>query len=433
MTSAPPQMAQVACPSCQTPIRVGVINFIDANEQPQLKNILVGGRLNSAQCTACGAPISLAAPLVYHDATKQFCFVHIPQQLMASAKGAEVERFVGSITGMLMQSLPAELPKGYLLSPRKFLTMQTLIEAVLEGDGITKEMMAAQRKRIDIISQLLEGMSISDAALLDALQANQADIDDEFKSTLAAFVDASAMSGDQEGMAQLAALQAKVTQFIGGDATIAYELLIEQLRTAPDDDAVRALMQTNQETIDYTFFDIFNAKILAAQDADDENTATTLSTLRARILALYEEIQANLEAAYTRAGQILDAVFASEDMTTTLTAHLGELDEVFDILLDGQRTMAERAGDDAAVARLTEIIALTAQVKDAALTPDARAVRALLDSDNPTRYIRENIASITGGVVKQLNEISEEYTLKGKTEDADRVRRIAREAGAMLF
>jgi len=276
-------------------------------------------------------------------------------------------------------------------------------------------------------------MSISDAALLDALQANQADIDDEFKSTLAAFVDASAMSGDQEGMAQLAALQAKVTQFIGGDATIAYELLIEQLRTAPDDDAVRVLMQTNQETIDYTFFDIFNAKILAAQDAEDENTATTLSSLRARILALYEEIQANLEAAYTRAGQILDAVFASEDMTATLTAHLSELDEVFDILLDGQRTMAERAGDDAAVARLTEIIALTAQVKDAALTPDARAVRALLDSDNPTRYIRENIASITGGVVKQLNEISEEYTLKGKTEDADRVRRIAREAGAMLF
>ncbi|MFN7470326.1 MAG: CpXC domain-containing protein [Roseiflexaceae bacterium] len=433
MTSAPPQMAQVACPSCQTPIRVGVINFIDANEQPQLKSILVGGRLNSAQCTACGAPISLAAPLVYHDATKQFCFVHIPQQLMASAKGAEVERFVGSITGMLMQSLPAELPKGYLLSPRKFLTMQTLIEAVLEGDGITKEMMATQRKRIEIISQLLEGMSISDAALLDALQANQADIDDEFKSTLAAFVDASAMSGDQEGMAQLAALQAKVTQFIGGDATIAYELLIEQLRTAPDDDAVRVLMQTNQETIDYTFFDIFNAKILAAQDAEDENTATTLSSLRARILALYEEIQANLEAAYTRAGQILDAVFASEDMTATLTAHLSELDEVFDILLDGQRTMAERAGDDAAVARLTEIIALTAQVKDAALTPDARAVRALLDSDNPTRYIRENIASITGGVVKQLNEISEEYTLKGKTEDADRVRRIAREAGAMLF
>ncbi len=433
MTSAPPQMAQVACPSCQTPIRVGVINFIDANEQPQLKSILLGGRLNSAQCTSCGSPISLAAPLVYHDSTKQFCFVHIPQQLMASAKGAEVERFVGSITGKLMQSLPPDLAKGYLLSPRKFLTMQTLIEAVLEGDGITKEMMAAQRKRVEIISQLLEGLSTSDAALLDALKANQADIDEEFKSTLAAFVDASAMSGDQEGMAQLAALQAKVTQFIGGDATIAYELLIEQLRSAPDADALRALMQANQETIDYTFFDIFNEKIIAAQTANDEVTATTLAELRTQILALYEEIQANIEAAYTRAGQILDAVFPSEDAAATLTAHLDELDDVFDILLDGQRTMAERAGDDATVARLTEIIALTVQVKDAALSPEDRAVQAILKSENPTRFIRENFGMITGAVVKQLNELAEDYTTKGKIEDGDRVRRIAREAGAMLF
>ena len=241
------------------------------------------------------------------------------------------------------------------------------------------------------------------------------------------------MSGDQEGMAQLAALQAKVTQFIGGDATLAYELLIEQLRTAPDEETIRSVMQSNQETIDYTFFDIFNAKILAAETAEDAATATSLGELRTRILTLYEEIQANLEAAYTRAGQILDTVFAAEDMTAALTAHLGELDDVFDILLDGQRTMAERASDDVTVKRLTEIIALTAHVKDAALTPDDRAVQALLASENATRYIRENIGDITGGVVKRLNEIAEEYTTKGKTDEADKVRRIAREAGAMLF
>jgi enoyl-CoA hydratase/carnithine racemase len=155
--------------------------------------------------------------------------------------------------------------------------------------------------------------------------------------------------------------------------------------------------------------------------------------LRTRILALYEEIQANLEAAYSRAGQILDTVFGAEDMTAALTAHLGELDDVFDILLDGQRTMADRAGDDVTVKRLTEIIALTAHVKDAALTPVDRAVQALLASENATRYIRENIGDITGGVVKRLNEIAEEYTTKGKTDEADKVRRIAREAGAMLF
>lgn len=431
--SASPQMAQVACPSCQTPIRVPVINFIDANEQPQLKNILLGGRLNTAQCTSCGAPIALAAPVMYHDHTKQFFFVHIPQQLLASARGDEVERFVGSVTGMLMQQLPPDMAKGYLLAPRRFLTMQTLIEAVLEGDGVTKEMLDSQRKRVDIISQLLEGMAQGDAALLAALQANQAELTEEFASTLAAFVDASAMSGDQEGMAQLAALQAKVTQFIGGEATLAYESLLTQLRGAADDAAIRTIMQANQEVIDYTFFDIYNEKIKAAEEAGDEATVTELTDLRARILATYEAIQADLEASYTRAGAILDEVFGAEDMAAALTAHLSELDDVFDILLDGQRTMAQRAGDEAAVARLSEIIALVPQVKDAALTPTERTVQALIGSENATRYIRENVGDITNAVVKRLNEVSEEYATKGKAEDAERVKRIAREAGAMLF
>jgi hypothetical protein len=304
---------------------------------------------------------------------------------------------------------------------------------VLEGDGVTKEMLDSQRKRVDIISQLLEAMSTSDAALLAALQANADELTEEFTNTLAAFVDASAMSGDAEGMAQLAALQAKITQYIGGEATLAYESLITQLQAAPDDAAIRTVMQANQEVIDYTFFDIYNEKIKAAAEAGDTTTAEALEALRTRILATYEAIQADLEASYTRAGQVLDAVYAADDLAAALTEHLGELDDVFDILVDGQRTMAERAGDEAAVARLSEIIALIPQVKDAALTPTDRTVQALLVAESPTRYIRENVGDITGPVVKRLNELAEEYVLKGKTEDSERVKRIAREAGAMLF
>ena len=116
-----------------------------------------------------------------------------------------------------------------------------------------------------------------------------------------------------------------------------------------------------------------------------------------------------------------------------LTAHLPLLNETFDILVDGQRTMAERAGDMAAVERLQTIAELTIQVKAEALSPEDRIVQALITAENPTRYIRENIGDITSGVVKRLNELSEDYTTKGKTEEADRVKRIAREAGAMLF
>lgn len=433
MSAAPGQVAQVACPSCQTPMRVAIVNIIDAEAQPHLKSQLLGGRLNASNCPKCGAPVMLAAPLIYHDGSKQFCFVHIPQQLLASAKGVELERFVGSATNLLMNELPPDAPKGYLLAPKRFLTMQTLVEAVFEGDGITKEMLETQRKRVDIMSQLLDAMSQGEVALHAALQANQADIDDEFAKTLAAFVDASRMSGDPEGIAQLSALQSKIAQFAGGAATFAYETLITQLLAAGDDATVTQLITANQEIIDYTFFDIVTNRINDATTDGDESLASQLTAMRDQVIETFQQLQADLEASYMQAGEVLDAVFDAEDLVAALTANLPLLNETFDILVDGQRTMAERAGDMAAVERLQTIAELTIQVKASALSPEDRVVQALITAENATRYIRENIGDITGGVVKRLNELSEEYTTKGKTEEADRIKRIAREAGAMLF
>ncbi len=433
MSASPIRETQVSCPSCHSPIRVGIVSFIDADMFPQLKNILIGGRINSASCQSCGTPVMLAAPLVYHDANKQFCFVHIPQQILASAQATDMERYVGSITNALMQQLPPDAPRGYLLNPKRFLTMQTLVEAVLEGDGVTKEMLEAQRKRVDIISQLLEAMMQGDEALLKVLEANQADMDEEFTATLNAFVEASHASGDPEGIQQLSALQSKIAQFVGGENITQYNILIEKLLANDDADARTQLIKTHQEIIDYTFFDLITNRVNAAQDAGDTALADSINAMREHVLALYEEIQAGLEAAYIRAGALLDSVFGAEDMAAVLQEHLDQLDEVWDILVDGQRTMAERAGDQASAERLAQIIELTKTMKEAALTPEDRIVNALINSENPTRYIRENIGDITGSVVKQLNELAELYESKGKTDDADKVRRIAREAGAMLF
>ena len=433
MSASPIRETQVACPSCQTPIRVGIVSFIDADMFPQLKNILIGGRLNSAACQACGTPVMLAAPLVYHDANKQFCFVHIPQQLLASAQSADMERYVGSITNALMQQLPPEIPRGYLLTPKRFLTTQTLVEAVLEGDGVTKEMLEMQRKRVDLISQLIEGMMQGDEALLKVMQENQADMDDEFTSTLNAFVDASQASGDPEGIQQLSALQSKIAQFVGGENIAQYHIIIDKLMANDDDEGRKQLIKANQESIDYTFFDLITNRVNAANEAGDTATAQSLEAMREHVLALYEEIQAGLEAAYIRAGALLDSVFGAEDMAAVLAQNLDQLDDIWDILVDGQRTMAERAGDQASTERLAQIIELTKAVKESALTPEDRIVSALVESENPTRYIRENIGDITGAVVKRLNELAEDYDTKGKTDDAEKVRRIAREAGAMLF
>ncbi len=431
--SAPGQTVQVNCPRCQSPVPVAVVNFIDAEMQPVLKNQLIANQLNTGMCAACGAPVMLAVPLVYHDASHQFCFVHIPQQLLNTAQNIEIEQFVGNVTNMLMKNLPPEAPKGYLLAPRRFLSNQTLIEAVLEGDGITKEMIDAQRKRVDIIGALLDAMLESDAALATAYSTHQADIDEEFMATLAAFIEASQMSADPNGLTQLSALQSKLLQFAGGEATLAYEILIDKLVAAESDDAIKALVDSHQEIIDYTFFDVLTNRAKSAAEADDTALAEQLTTLRDQVMRIFEELQARLEVAYRRAGEILDAIYHAEDLEAAITDHLAELDDIFDVMVDGQRTMAARAGDQQAAARLQHIAELTIAVKEAALTPEERTCRALINSDNPTKYIRENISDITGAVVKRLNELAEEYTGKGNEDTAERVRKIAREAGAMLW
>jgi hypothetical protein len=364
---------------------------------------------------------------------KQFCFVHIPQQLLASANSGEIEKFVGSVTNMLMNALPTEAPRGYLLAPRRFLTMQSLIEAVFEGDGVTKEMLDNQRKRVEIISAMLEAMQQGDAALFEVIQKHSADIDDEFKSTLAAFLDASQMSGDPQGIALLSQLQSKLAQFAGGEATFAYEQLIEQLLNAEDDTARKTIIVANQDVVDYTFFDIIKTQIeQAQQQADDQRTAE-LTHIQEYVVTVYQALQAELEQSFIKAGETLDAIFMADDVEAALHDHVASFDDVFMNLVAGQITMAERAGDNATVERLTMIATRIPQIKEAALSPEDRVVNALITAENPTRYIRENIGDITGAVVKRLNEVAEEYTTKGKTEEAERVRRIAREAGAMLF
>jgi hypothetical protein len=216
-------------------------------------------------------------------------------------------------------------------------------------------------------------------------------------------------------------------------ATFAYETLISQLMAAGDEATITQLVTANQEIIDYTFFDIVTNRINEATTAGDEQLGTQLTAMRDQVIEVFQQLQADLEAAYMQAGEVLDTVFAAEDLVAALNAHLPLLNETFDILVDGQRTTAERAGDMVAAERLQTIAELTIQVKADALSPEERVVQALITAENATRYIRENIGDITSGVVKRLNELSEEYTTKGKTEEADRVKRIAREAGAMLF
>ena len=180
-------------------MRAQVFTVIDVGVQPELKNYLLSGQLNVAVCPNCGTPAMIAAPLIYHDPAKQLFLIHFPQQL--NARPEEQERFIGDATSMLMRVLPPETPKGYLLAPKRFLTLNTLVDTILEADGISREVIEAQRKRVTLISQLAEAFEQGDEQLAAAVAQNKAALDYDFFATITAFAEASLQSGRDENQA----------------------------------------------------------------------------------------------------------------------------------------------------------------------------------------------------------------------------------------
>ena len=59
------------CPACRQPITIQVHQIVDVGEQPELKQLLLAGRLNSFTCPHCRNAGALATPFFYHDAEKE--------------------------------------------------------------------------------------------------------------------------------------------------------------------------------------------------------------------------------------------------------------------------------------------------------------------------------------------------------------------------
>jgi hypothetical protein len=68
----PPSMSNLLeresiCPACQQPVMVEVWSAINVREDPELKDLLLGGELNVVECSSCKEPFPVDAFMLYHD------------------------------------------------------------------------------------------------------------------------------------------------------------------------------------------------------------------------------------------------------------------------------------------------------------------------------------------------------------------------------
>lgn len=140
---------QTSCPNCKQPLIADVHQVIDANENPQLKELLLAGGLNMAQCQVCGFQGQLPVPLVYHDREKELLLTFTPPE--AGKTMEEKERTLAPLLKQITESLKPEERKGYLFQPQAMLTMNSLVKNVLKADGITEEMIEAQQEQMRLL------------------------------------------------------------------------------------------------------------------------------------------------------------------------------------------------------------------------------------------------------------------------------------------
>jgi hypothetical protein len=442
MAATPPQVVQLNCPNCRSPVRAQIVTLVDVAGQPELKARLLAGQLNLSVCGTCGMPIQLAAPLVYHDAAKQLCLVHFPQQL--NARPEEQERFIGDATTAILRMLPPSAPRGYLLAPRRFLTLTSLVDAVLEADGISREVIEAQRARVTLISQLAEAAEQGDEALAAAVAPVRDQLDYEFFATLTAFAEASAQSGRPDSAEMLAVLRDQLAELVGftgepgedeeHELDLNLDQVIDRLTTAGEDE-LEVVIGELRPAIDYTFFERLTERIEAAAAAGDP-AAEQLTDRRALILATVERMDRQAQELFEAGATVLNEVLDAADPLDVLRANGSKLDEAFMLVLETNVAAAQRAGRHEVVERLLNIRELATQVIEESLTPEERFINQLLQAETPqdaTRLLRQNIALITPPFVKRLNELAEDMEKGGRQPLADRLRQLAREAGAMLF
>jgi hypothetical protein len=146
-------VTQVRCPQCGNVVQTPLQQLIDVGQDASGKARLLSGRLNAIRCASCGYQGQLATPLVYHDPEKELLLTYIPVEL--GLPHNEQEKVLGALINRAVDRLPTEKRKGYLLQPQAVLTMQGLIERVLQEDGITREDLEAQRRQMQLFEDLI--------------------------------------------------------------------------------------------------------------------------------------------------------------------------------------------------------------------------------------------------------------------------------------
>lgn len=411
---------QTSCPRCKQPVIVDIEQLFDAGVDPQAKQRLLSGQFNLIQCKKCGYVGNLSTPLVYHDLDKELLLTYFPPELGLPVN--EQERLIGPLINQAVNRLPNEKRKGYLLRPRTMFTLQTMIETILQGDGITKEMLDAQQKRLALLQRLLS-TSAPDARI-DIIKQESALIDESFFTILSHLAEAALAQGDQQVGRALAAIQndalnnteigqtlkeqSKETEAAikslqeASQKGLTREILLELVISAPTETRLATLTGYARSGMDYQFFQILSERI----DKADPETREKLTALRDKLLKMTAEIDKAVQVQYGASRDLLEKIVAAPDPRKAIEENIEQINDLFLEVLDTEIKLARQKAELERSAKLQAIMSVIQEVS--APPPEVEFINHLVEAENDEerqRILQEHADMVTPELINLMNNL----------------------------
>ncbi len=438
-----PQLVTANCAHCGFPFQIPVFSIIDVKQNPELKPALLSGQLNAAQCPSCGKVNYIGGPLLYHDPQHNFLAIYMP--IEANIPETERQKIIGELTNALMNALPPEERRGYMLTPQQFFDLETLIRKILEFDGVTSEMLETSSRKIALLDKLLNLQS-DEMAFNMAVAENKPLLDREFFMLLADAIERYRALGQGNEVKNLEALRERLmpmTEF--GQRLLKQRKAVETLGPNPtrqqvmdailagDPDEVEAITIAALPMLDYGFFQELTKQIEAA----DNEARQALEAKRELILSVLDTFRKMDELAFETASRVADELIKSEDLDAAIRELAPMIDErVVDVLLRKMQTArAENASELAA--RIQQVLDALKEAASDSIPPALNLVLRLVDAEYPHEtkaMLEENKTLINDEFLNLLDlfvkdvERSASYDPKVKDQLLRHLRNIATQA-----
>ncbi|HNJ12730.1 MAG TPA: CpXC domain-containing protein [Anaerolineales bacterium] len=436
----------IACPRCKQMIPANVEQLFDVTHEPAAKQRLLSGQSNHARCQYCGYEGRLATPVVYHDNDKELLLTFFPFELGLPVN--EQEKLIGPLIKQVTERLPLEKRKAYLLKPQANLTYESMIETILNKDGISSEMIKTQQERVMLIEKLIR-MTSADARL-EMIRQNENAIDEQFFSLFSRIAQNAMQSGQEtiaralidlqrqlldetafgrqlrDSVAELEAAQ-KTLQDAGQGLT--REKLLDFVLESQNDSRIRAYVSLARGGMDYVFFQLLTEKIEKATGEEK----TRMEGIRDKLLGFVSDVDKQMEARYKQAQDFVENLLAQEDIERATQENLENFTQDAVEVVNQLLRQASEKNDYARMGKLQKMV----QVLQAASTPpevafiehllqapDEATLDAML-SQNEEMVNQQFIDALSGLVAQMDSQGADNPEAKAMGEKLTEIYRVA--------